>query len=238
MASSCIFLDMNTEKEKQREAFRQRLVEAATAAGQYERGIRADLARHLTNSGVKISEQGVKRWFDAQAIPKEDACQLLAKRFNVPFEWLRYGRGPVEVVSIPSHEGGSRAQIYRVPVLAPNQYGGWIDRTLSADIRDFVRVQNFLSDDAFAFTINDNSALPFAGKGMKVVVNPDDNELSDPVNATKLIVILDQGTFLVGRFSATPYPTLEPVNRDFRPVELSPNYRIVGTLAKIAEHTF
>lgn len=235
MVTSCIFHGMKTTKEKQREAFRDRLVEAARSAGQYERGVKAELARYLTANGKKISEQGVKRWFDAAAIPREDTCRLLAKRLNVPYDWLRHGQGPVEVVE---EEDGKTAHMYRLPVLTPDQYPDWKDRTLTTTPGEFVRIQDFLSDDAFAFTINDNSALPLAGKGMRVVVNPDDPELSDPVNAQKLIVIRDSNAFLVGRFSSTPYPIIEPVNRDFRPIQLSADYQIVGTLTKIAEHNF
>lgn len=237
MGNSCIFSGMSTMKEKQREAFRDRLVEAVRSAGLYGHGMKAELSRYLTEHGQPISEQGVKRWFDAGSIPKEGPCRLLAKRLGVPYEWLRYGRGPVEVVNLAKGEGQT-ARIYRVPVLAPTEYLAWHSHTLTTNPGNYVRIQDFLSDDAFAFVVNDSSAIPFAGKGMKIVVNPDDPELLDPVSAKKQIVILDQGTFLVGSFSETPYPTLEPANQDFQPIKLSDTYRIVGVLAKIAEHNF
>ncbi len=192
----------------------------------------------MTARGQNISAQGVKRWFDAGAIPKEDACRLLAKRLGVPYDWLRHGHGPVELVEVMDKGRERTAHMYRLPVLTPDEYLRWKDRTLTVSPADHVRIQDFLSDDAFAITINDNSSTPFVGKGMRAVVNPDDAALLDPVNAAKLIVILDAGNFLVGRFAKTPYPTIAPANTDFHPVKLSGDYQIVGVLAKVAEHSF
>lgn len=238
MDTSCILLGMTTTKEKQRAAFQSRLIEAATEAGQHHRGLYADISRDFTSQGHPVSEQGVKRWFDGGAVPREDACRRLAARFKVPYKWLRYGEGPVEFVDEMGGQGQKQTPMFKVPLLTPSTYEQWKERSVVVEIRESVRVQGFLSENAFAFTINDNSAQPLVGKGMKVVVNPDDEGLSDPVNAKKPIVILDQGTFMIGRFSLTPYPTLEPLNADFGAIKLSANYRIVGVLAKIAEFTF
>ena len=105
-------------------------------------------------------------------------------------------------------------------------------------IEDHVEVFENFGPTAFAFTINDNSALPHAAKGMRAVVEPDASELADPVTSRRFIVVKDQNQFLVGEYSKTPYATITPPNKDFRPIELSDNHQIVGVLAALAQHKF
>ncbi|MAL97179.1 MAG: hypothetical protein CL583_01895 [Alteromonadaceae bacterium] len=235
----CIFGAMQIDKELHRIEFRERLIQAANDAGQNVRGIYAEISRDFSAAGTKVTQQAVKKWFDGDSVPGSDNVRRLAKRFGVSVEWLQYGTGQMKDVMAKTSDGRQvELQIHRVPVLRPDQLDDWRGGGLSFGIDEYVYVDGDLSDDAFAFIISDNSALPYAARSMRGVVEPHDAELKDPVNAEKLIVALDRGAFLIGRYSLRDRATLSPVNPDFRPVELSSGHIIVGALVKLAQHNF
>jgi len=41
-----------------------------------------------------LSEVAVRKWLEGINYPKNDKMRLICARFNVNFEWLRWGKGP------------------------------------------------------------------------------------------------------------------------------------------------
>lgn len=73
---------------KAREDFASRLAEVCQDMGIPEHGRQTRLAELF-----KLTQRGVKRWFDGESFPGVDKAVSIATWANVNFEWLMTGRG-------------------------------------------------------------------------------------------------------------------------------------------------
>lgn len=48
-----------------------------------------------------VSQEGARKWLEAEGLPKFDTCIAMALRFNVAVEWLLTGRGAKRVGEKP-----------------------------------------------------------------------------------------------------------------------------------------
>lgn len=240
MTTDCIFRGMKRFSPSEKQAISERLTQLAqdkeSADGDGAHGRYARVYRFLDQKGVSISQQSIRKWFSAEAVPSIEHAKALAEYYRSSYLWILHGEGSTRTAV--DAETKKSVPVYFLRLLKPGQLDAWKDGTLTDPVEESVEVFENFGAGAFAFTINDNSLLPYAAKGMKAVVEPDAPELSDPVTSRRFIVILDRGQFLVGEYSQTPYPTLTPPNTDFRPIELTPQHRAVGVLAALAQHKF
>lgn len=73
-------------------AFADRLIEICTEKKLKPHGRQAALGRIL-----KVTQPGVKKWFDGESLPDTDKLIELAIWGEVCFEWLMTGRGPKRI---------------------------------------------------------------------------------------------------------------------------------------------
>lgn len=73
-------------------AFAERLIEICTEKNLRAHGRQAALGRLL-----KVTQPGVKKWFDGESIPDTEKVIELATWGGVCFEWLMTGRGPKRI---------------------------------------------------------------------------------------------------------------------------------------------
>ncbi len=226
--------------DEERQAVKARLTQLAEEKeridGDSSHGRYARVQRFLESKGVKISHQSARKWFSGESVPSTDSAKLLAQYYRSSYLWILHGEGSARTAKDAATQ--ESVPVYLLPLLRPSQLNDWAQGILTDPIEDHVEVFENFGPTAFAFTINDNSALPHAAKGMRAVVEPDASELADPVTSRRFIVVKDQNQFLVGEYSKTPYATITPPNKDFRPIELSDNHQIVGVLAALAQHKF
>lgn len=239
-STGCIFHTMKKFSESEKAAISKRLVRLAeekeSSEGDGPHGRYARIYRFLEMKGVSVSQQSIRKWFSAQAVPSIEYAKLLADYYRSSYLWILHGEGASRTaVDAVTKE---QVPVYFLPLLYPSQLDAWKDGTLTDPIHESVEVFENFGAGAFAFTIIDNSLLPYAAKGMKAVVETDAREMSDPVTSRRFVVVLDDNQFFVGEYSKTPYPTITPPNTDFRPIELSRNHRVVGILAALAQHKF
>lgn len=231
---------MKKVTDEERQAVKARLTQLAEEKeridGESSHGRYARVQRFLESKGGKVSHQSARKWFSGESMPSPDSAKLLAQYYRSSYLWILHGEGSARTAKdAATHES---VPVYLLPLLRPSQLNAWTQGILTDPIEDHVEVFENFGPTAFAFTINDNSALPHAAKGMRAVVEPDAHELSDPVTSRRFIVVKDENQFLVGEYSKTPYATITPPNKDFRPIELSDRHQVVGVLAALAQHKF
>jgi len=75
------------QNEKVREEFSQRLARACKNAGLDEHGRGVDIA-----SKLKVSSKAVSKWFNAEALPRQEKMNALADYLKVDVVWLQHGK--------------------------------------------------------------------------------------------------------------------------------------------------
>ncbi|MDR5610420.1 MAG: helix-turn-helix domain-containing protein [Arsenophonus sp.] len=73
--------------EKLREEFSQRLAQACNNAGLNERGRGAAIMKALG-----VSSKAVSKWFNGEALPRQDKIDALAKFLKCDVVWLQHGK--------------------------------------------------------------------------------------------------------------------------------------------------
>lgn len=237
--TSCIFQGMKNVSSDRKAAISQRLSQLAREKeikdGERERGRHARIARFFEKKGERVTQQSIRKWFNALSEPTEDNAKLLGEYLDSTYLWILYGEGPARHAMDVDEQ--KSVPIHFLPLLAPEQFRDWKDGTLKEPVKESVQAFGYFPQGSFCFLIQDNSALPRAAKGMIAVVIPDEESMSQPVTASAPIVVLDRNQFLVGDYSKTPYPSITPPNHEFRTIELSDSHEVVGTFRFVAQHT-
>jgi hypothetical protein len=100
--------------------FAERLAEICLDRGLKPHGRQAGLVRMMKTHGLQVTQPGVKKWFDGEAIPDTDKCIELAIWSGVQFEWLMTGRGRKYIYGEqPSDTISSVAE--KMAVMSPQQ---------------------------------------------------------------------------------------------------------------------
>lgn len=56
------------------------------------KGRQVQLSTDMTRSGYKISQKGVRKWLEGEAIPRHKAIKILADKTGKSPDWLEYGQ--------------------------------------------------------------------------------------------------------------------------------------------------
>lgn len=216
---------MKFDKDIQRQAFAKRLMEAADAAGMSGYGMYSTFARHF-----KMSPTGVRKWFQADAVPYEKMDEL-ASFLSVRAEWLRSGKGAMkEVVGIDPRGQEEKVEIHRVPILTAEE---WLQYATQMELPDHlptVLATGKLHPSSFAVQIQDNSLSDRVLSGMYVVISPAHEPERDD-----LVMAYVNGSFVGGTLVKRDTYVIIPPNHDYRPIDLGDNPTICGVMVAIAQ---
>ena len=224
----CKFSGMSRSREEDRLAFAERLTKAWRDSGRPDYGKYSELGRFFN-----ITPSAVKRWFDGETIPTSRVGRLAAY-LNVRAEWLLANRGPMKEVEA-EYPGGKvqSVEIHRLPIIGPEQYKDHISG--KASVSTHALAIGNLSQQSFAYQLRDNSLLPEAVSGMIAVVDPENPAVETPVLSSLPVVVLDDGAFVAGKYIQLGTPMIEPLNRDYKPIQLSENHEVVGVIAAFTQ---
>ena len=216
---------MKFDKDIQRQAFAKRLMEAADAAGMSGYGMYSTFARHF-----KMSPTGVRKWFQADAVPYEMMDEL-ASFLGVRAEWLRNGKGAMkEVVGIDPRGQEEKVEIHRVPILTAEEWRQYATQMELPDHLPTVLATGKLHPSSFAVQIQDNSLSDRVLSGMYVVISPAHEPERDD-----LVMAYVNGSFVGGTLVKRDTYVIIPPNHDYRPIDLGDNPTICGVMVAIAQ---
>lgn len=214
-------------RDQHRQAFAERLHNAWASTERPDYGKYSELARHFG-----ITPSAVKRWFDGETIPTSRIARLAAF-LDVRAEWLLNETGPMREVEAVSPGGAPiPVQVNRVSMRTPDCFSGH-PPTASKETDD-VLIIGRLPEGSFAYRVGDSTLFPEALSGMVAIVAPIAETL--PLTSTsRPVVVLVNGAFLAGRYIIHGDPTIEPINRDYKPVKLSTDHKVLGEIVAFAQ---
>ncbi|MDF0750324.1 helix-turn-helix domain-containing protein [Marinobacter sp. 71-i] len=219
---------MKRSRDEDRQAFSERLKRAYALTGGADYGKYSELGR-----AFNVTPHAVKRWFLGETVPTSRINEI-AEYLKVRPEWLLSNRGPMREVEAESPSGEAlNVQIHRVPIIEPSEY-----ETLQNDgpsVSSYCLAMGNFSSQTFAYQLRDNALVPEALSGMIAVVDPLNWEAKTPGLSKKPVVVLDNNTFLAGTYIWHGNPMIEPRNREYRPVQLSDNHKVVGVIVAFSQ---
>lgn len=170
------------KRDKSKEAFTARLIDACQSAGVVGHGRNKRIADAMKKLGLDVSTPGVWKWFNSQAIPDSQNIVALSKILDVRAEWLEYGVGGKTLGDEQKSTFSSDSSLYRVDVL---------DLTISAGpgrymLSEFVEVLHaieFTSDHARTLfgnrSANDIKVMTIDGDSMSPTIKSGDRLFFD-----------------------------------------------------------
>ncbi|MGK8226320.1 MULTISPECIES: LexA family transcriptional regulator [Enterobacteriaceae] len=153
--------------EKLRGEFAQRLAQACKEAGLDEHGRGMAIARALN-----VSSKGVSKWFNAEALPRQEKINALAKYLKVDVVWLQHGvasgKGDADSDSV-SFAGVMKKGLVRVVGEAVLGLDGAIEMT--EDLDGWLKIYSD-DPDAYGLRVKGDSMWPRIKSGEYVLVEP------------------------------------------------------------------
>ncbi len=80
-------------KNNQKALFSERLHHLCDEKGLPIHGRQSAIRDEFVKKGHKMSQESVRKWLSAEAVPKHDNKVFLCDLFNVKYEWLSTGKG-------------------------------------------------------------------------------------------------------------------------------------------------
>lgn len=220
------------QNEKVRQEFSQRLAQACKKAGLDEHGKGMAIARALD-----VSSKAVSKWLNAEALPRQEKINVLAKYLNVDVIWLQHGG---------SEQSGGKNDIpsYEYPFLANVQAGFLttiMDSYTQHGAKEWISTSKKAGDRAFWLKVSGSSMTsnqsPSFPEGILILVDPD-----CPV---------EPGHFCVAEMNGNEFTFkrlirdggiafLQPLNSQFPLIPCNDTTRIIGKVvhAKWPEDIF
>lgn len=222
------FQFMKNTRESERQAFAERLQRAFVLSGGREYGKYSELAR-----AFGVTPHAVKRWFLAQTIPT-GRISAIAEHLGVRAEWLLSGSGPMREVEarLPSGEA-VQVEVHRIPIIEPANFEQL--QNPHDEVSSYCFAIGRFSKQTFAYELPDNALLPQAVSGMIAVVDPDHPDAAQPSLSRRPVVVFDGGAFYAGRYVVHGSSMIEPLNQEYRSVQLSPSHQVVGVICSFSQ---
>ncbi len=186
--------------------------------------------------GSRPTDQAVRQWFEGDTTPSNYNLVALCDQLGLSVAYLLTGRGPIlsgsEAVDINGNV--AKISVRDVPVLSEREVKEYISAKRVADFsrNRKVTITHHSGPDTFATEMPDNSMAPLFQKGVILAIDPDYPGLGDLPNCDKPIAVIDNESFMIGRYKND---MLMFDNERFEPHKLSETANIFGCVIRVTE---